>query len=110
MDISSNMAALQVTQAQTARPGKAAPDAPASAAREFEAMFLTQMVDEMLKQVDMGDMGGGQAAETWRYFLAEAFGREMAAEGGAGIARQVEKALAAYGDAAGAQGGREGRG
>nr|WP_274705718.1 rod-binding protein [Salipiger pentaromativorans] len=90
------MAALQVTSAQIAEPGAAAPDAPNSAAREFEAMFLTQMVDEMMKQVDIGDFGGGQAEETWRYFLAEAFGREIAEQGGAGIAASLRGALEAY--------------
>ncbi len=96
MDVKTSMAALQVTGAQIAQPGKVAPDAPSSAAREFEAMFLTQMVDEMLKQVEIGKFGGGQAAEQWRYFLAEAFGKEMAAEGGAGIAQSIDAALSAY--------------
>ncbi|APZ50467.1 hypothetical protein [Salipiger abyssi] len=96
MDIKTSMAALQVTGAQHAQPGAVAPDAPASAAKEFEAMFLTQMVDEMLKQVDIGEFGGGQAEETWRYFLAEAFGREIVEQGGAGISPSLRNALAAY--------------
>jgi len=97
MDVKASMAAVQVTGAVTARPGAAAADAPQSAAREFEAMFLTQMVDEMLKQSDMGDFGGGPGAEQWRYFLAEAFGQEIASQGGAGIAQSIEQALRAYG-------------
>ena len=96
MDIKTNMAALQVTQAQVNQPGKAAPDAPASAAREFEKMYLTQMIDEMLKEVDIGSFGAGQAEEHWRYFLAEATAEQIAAGGGLGLARQVEQALAAY--------------
>lgn len=97
MDVKASMAAMQVTGAVTAKPGAAAPDAAQSAAREFEAMFLTQMVDEMLKQSDMGDFGGGPGAEQFRFFLAEAFGKEIAAQGGAGIAQSVERALRAYG-------------
>ena len=96
MDVKGSMAAMQVTGAVTARPGAAAPDAAQSAAQEFEAMFLTQMVDEMLKQSDMGDFGGGPGAEQWRYFLAEAFGQEIASQGGAGIAQSIEQALRAY--------------
>lgn len=96
MDIPTHMAALQVTGAQTAEPGKAAPDAAQTAAREFEAMFLGQMVNEMLSQVDIGDFGGGQAEEHWRSFMAEAFGRQIAEQGGAGIAASLRGALEAY--------------
>lgn len=96
MDIATNMAALQVTGAQAAEPGKAAPDAAQSAAREFEAMFLSQMVDEMLAQVDIGDFGGGQAEKHWRSFMAEAFGRQIAEQGGAGITASLRGALEAY--------------
>lgn len=103
MDVKASMAALQATAGTVARPGKAAPDAPATAAREFEAMFLTQMVDEMMKNVDIGQFAGGQGAEQWRFFLAQAFGEEIAAQGGAGIAQNVESALRAY--AAGGQRG-----
>ncbi|EAU45415.1 hypothetical protein [Salipiger bermudensis] len=96
MNVSTNMAALQVTGAQVAQPGAAAPDAPNSAIKEFEAMFLTQMVDEMLKQVEIGDFGGGQAEENWRFFLAEAFSREIVDQGGAGLSASLERALSAY--------------
>ncbi|MBP0484585.1 hypothetical protein [Sagittula salina] len=110
MDIRTNMAALQVTQAQHAQPGKVAADAPASAAHEFEKMFLTQMVDEMLKEVDMGDFGAGQAEDAWRYFLAEAFASEIAAQGQGGIAPGIRRALEAYGTTStGVAGKPEGR-
>ena len=103
MDISASMASLQVSLAQRNAPGAAEPSAARSAAEEFEKMFLTQMVDEMMKQVDMGDFGGGQAAEQWRFFLSEAFAGELAREGGLGLAdsltRRVEDATAAYGRA-----------
>lgn len=96
MDISSNMAVLQVTGAQAAEPGRVAPDAALTAAREFEAMFLSQMVGEMLSQVDIGDFGGGQAEEHWRSFMAEAFGKQIAEQGGSGIAASLRGALEAY--------------
>ncbi|WP_163851542.1 rod-binding protein [Pseudooceanicola aestuarii] len=96
MDIKTAMAALQVTQAQQAQPGAAAPDAPSSAAREFEKMYLTQMFDEMLKEVDIGSLGAGTAEEHWRYFLAEATAEQLAAQGGIGLAQQVGRALDAY--------------
>ncbi|WP_375689977.1 hypothetical protein [Pseudooceanicola sp. LIPI14-2-Ac024] len=96
MDVKASMAALQATHTMINQPGAIARDAPASAAREFEAMFLTQMVDEMMKNVDMGDFGGGPGADQFRFFLSEAFAKEISAQGGAGIAQSVEAALRAY--------------
>ena len=81
----------------------AAPPAPPAAqtpspdtAREFEAAFLTQTVDEMLKTVKIGMFGGGHAEETWRSFLARAVADQIAAEGSTGIARSVGRAMDAY--------------
>ena len=65
-------------------------------AREFEAVFLSQAVEEMLKNVDIGSFGGGHAEETWRSFLARAYAEELAAQGTTGIARGVESTIAAY--------------
>ena len=96
MDVSTNMAALQVTGAQVAQPGAAAPDAPNSAIKEFEAMFLTQMVDEMLSTVDIGSFGGGHAEQTWRSFLSNAIGESIAAQNSTGIARSIETAMQRY--------------
>ncbi|SDF34522.1 rod-binding protein [Limimaricola pyoseonensis] len=66
-------------------------------AREFEAMFLAQTVDEMLKSVDLGGIGGGHATEQWRSFLARAFADEMAAQGTTGIAQNIQRAIDQYG-------------
>lgn len=104
MDIGSRMAAQQVTAAMQARPGAAALDAAQSAAREFEAVFLGQAVEDMLKSVDIGEFGGGHAEETWRSFLAKAVADEMARKGTTGVAQSVEATIAAY------QAGMAGRG
>lgn len=65
-------------------------------ARKFEAMFLGQMVDEMLATVDLGDFGGGHAEETWRSFLSDAIGRSIAEQNSTGIARSIEAAIQRY--------------
>ncbi|MGR3322015.1 MAG: rod-binding protein [Pseudooceanicola sp.] len=96
MDIKTSMAALQVSQVQHAQSGALPPGAPASAAREFEAMFLTEMVDEMLQQAKITDFGGGAGEDQWRFFLAEAFAGQIAEQGGTGIAQSIERALGAY--------------
>ena len=66
-------------------------------AREFEAVFLTQAIDEMLKTVNIGSMGGGHAEETWRGFLAKSIADEIAQSGVTNISNGVTTAISAYG-------------
>ncbi|KAF0674640.1 rod-binding protein [Profundibacterium mesophilum] len=70
-------------------------------AREFEAVFLTQAVEQMMSNVDIGSFGGGDAEKTWRGFLARAVADEIAAQGRTGIAQSVGVAMSAYGTAKG---------
>ncbi len=72
------------------------PDAGKDTAKEFEAVFLTQAVEEMMKTIDLGSFGGGHAEETWRSFLARAFADQIAGQGGTGISQSVESTIAAY--------------
>ncbi|WP_206615102.1 hypothetical protein [Mesobaculum littorinae] len=90
-----------LTATAQARPATAArPAAGADAvARDFESVFLTQAVEEMMKSVDLGEFAGGQAAETWRSFLARAVADEIAGQGRTGIAQSVQSKIAAYGPA-----------
>lgn len=78
--------------------GPAAGDAAkrAAAARDFEAVFLTQMVDQMMKTVKLGNMDGGHAQDIWRSFLAHAIAKEIADTGTTGIAQSVDGAMKAY--------------
>lgn len=57
-----------------------------TAAREFEAMFLTQSFEQSFKTLPQSAFGGGHAGETWRHFLAKAIADEVSAGGGTGIA------------------------
>lgn len=80
-------------------PGSAAPalahSAPsraqaAKAAQEFEAVFLSQMLQPMFDGVKTdGTFGGGFAEEIYRGLMLENIGREMAASGGIGLADAV---------------------
>lgn len=69
----------------------------AQSAREFEAMFLGQMVDEILSTVNIGEFGGGHAEETWRSFLSNAIGKSIADQNSTGIAKGIESAMQRYG-------------
>jgi peptidoglycan hydrolase FlgJ len=69
---------------------------PSQSAVDFEAMFLGQMVDEMLSTVNLGDFGGGHAEETWRSFLSDAIGRSIAEQNTTGIAGRIDTAIQRY--------------
>ena len=64
------------------------------AAREFEAEFLSQMLESMFKGIRTdGPFGGGHAEEMMRSFMLQEYGKVMAANGGVGIADAVKREL-----------------
>ncbi len=65
-------------------------------AKKFESMFLSQVIDEMTKTVDLGSFGGGSAGEKWRSFLSNAIADEIAQQGTTGIAHNIETAINNY--------------
>lgn len=69
---------------------------PAEAAKAFEAVFLSQFVDGMLKSTSASAFGGQQQAEMWRSFMAEALAEELVEQGGLGLASNVEQQITAY--------------
>jgi len=63
-------------------------------AKDFEAMFLGQMLEPMFAGIKSeGPTGGGHAEETWRSFLVQEFGNSIAKNGGVGIAKMIETQL-----------------
>ncbi len=72
------------------------PDEAKESARKFEAMFLSQVVEEMIKTVDIGEFGGGDAEEKWRSFLAGAVADQIAQQGSTGISQSIEMAINRY--------------
>ncbi len=66
-------------------------------AREFEAAFLAQSVDQMLKTANSETFGGGHAEEMWRSFLANAVANQIADTASTGISAQIRAAIDAYG-------------
>ena len=60
------------------------------AAQEFEAVFLSQMVQQMnIGLKSDGVFGGGFAEQTYRSLMYQEVGRQMAQTGGVGIADAV---------------------
>ena len=67
------------------------PDAAQEAAKGFESVFLTQLVDSMFAGLETsGYFGGGNAEKLWRGFLVEHIAEAFAERGGVGIADAVK--------------------
>jgi Rod binding domain-containing protein len=65
------------------------------AARDFEAMTIGQMLQPMFDTVDSshGAFGGGEGEAAWKPMLVDAIGKQMAANGGLGLATPVFQAM-----------------
>lgn len=61
---------------------------------EFEAVFLSQMLEHMFTATEVDPpFGGGHAEETWRSLMNQEYGRAIARAGGVGIADHVYKTI-----------------
>ncbi len=59
-------------------------------AQEFEAFFLTQMLESMYSGMEPDTMfGGGQSEKIFRSFMLDEYGQMMAKNGGVGIADNI---------------------
>ncbi len=93
--------------AELARPGnpkdviaRLSTDDVSEVAQEFEAVFLSTMMEHMFAGVETdGPFGGGSAERTWRSFLIEEYGSSMARSGGIGIADDIARELLALQEA-----------
>jgi peptidoglycan hydrolase FlgJ len=64
-----------------------------AAAKEFEAMFMSEMFNHMFEGVDTGSAfgGGGQGEKMFRSMLIQEYGKTMAKGKGIGISDQIQK-------------------
>jgi peptidoglycan hydrolase FlgJ len=93
-----NIGDLAVSQAQ--KPGnfklhgKASLETIDKNAKDFESMFMTQMLQPMFEGLGVDPMfGGGHGEETMRSFLIQEYGKAMSASGHLGIAAKVKDAM-----------------
>lgn len=75
-------------------PGKSQDSA--AVARDFEVLFMSQVVGQMLQTIDFGKMNGGFGEEMWRSFLANSIAEKIVDKSGIGLARNIEEMLNAY--------------
>lgn len=63
-------------------------------AQEFEASFLSIMLQEMFDEVEVGaPFGGGEGEQMFKSFLSEAMAKQMAKAGGIGLSDTVAKEM-----------------
>ena len=72
------------------------PTASEDLGQEFEAVFVTQFVDEMMKTVPQAAFGSEKQAEMWRSFMSEALAQALVEQGGVGLATPVQDMINAY--------------
>lgn len=65
-----------------------------TAAQDFEAFFLTRMMESMFDGISTdGPFGGGNAEKMYRSLLLDEYGKEMAKLGGIGVQDQVMRTI-----------------
>lgn len=94
-DLAAVASAKLAATAPAAKPSHAHdPKSIDKAAQDFEAEFLSQMLESMFKGIKTdGPFGGGHAEEMMRSFMLQEYGKVMAASGGVGIADAVKREL-----------------
>jgi Rod binding domain-containing protein len=63
-------------------------------AKDFEAAFIGQMLNHMFEGVDApAPFGGGHGEDAFKSFLTEAVAKQMAANGGVGLADDLRRQM-----------------
>ncbi len=67
-----------------------------AAAQQFEGVFLSQMLGQMFNGIETDQMfGGGAGEKMFRSLMIDEYGKEMAANGGIGLAKPILNQLLA---------------
>lgn len=65
-----------------------------AAAQEFEAQFISQMLENMFSTVDTNPvLGGGEGEDAYKTLLVDEYGKLLARAGGIGVADHVKREL-----------------
>ena len=71
------------------------PDQIRATAEEFEAVFLAQMVEQMMGESTQSAFGGGPGEAAFRSMLNEEYAKVMAKAGGVGLADALAREMLA---------------
>ena len=65
-----------------------------AAAQDFEAMFLSQMMNYMFSSLKTdGPFGGGKGEEVFRSLMVDEYGKQIANAGGLGLSDDLTQAM-----------------
>lgn len=66
-----------------------------AAAKDFEAVFLTEMLRPMFEEINKPDpiFGGGKGEEVFSKMMIDEYGKKMVANGGIGLAHYVREEM-----------------
>ncbi|HUO99307.1 MAG TPA: rod-binding protein [Rhizomicrobium sp.] len=92
-DVATTFAASRFAPAQV--PHAAANAAAAKkAAQDFESVFLSQMLGSMFEGISTDPpFGGGQGEEVFRSLMIDEYGKQIASQGGIGLADSITREL-----------------
>lgn len=83
---------IAMMRAKQASPDQA--DKTKAAAKDFEAVFISQMMSHMFEGVETDPVfGGGQGEDMFRSMLVQEYGKQMAQGQGIGISDQLQKMM-----------------
>lgn len=84
------------TKAATASLGANKLQAIDKASKEFEGMFISEMLNHMFEGIEVDpEFGGGHGEEMFRSMLVQEYGKQIAQGPGIGIASKVKEAMIA---------------
>ncbi len=92
------LALINASQNDTVKAAKklsaADQDKVAEAAKEFEAVFITEMMKPMFEGIETAaPFGGGKGEEIFRGFMLQEYGKMVAETGSVGIAAHVKQEM-----------------
>jgi Rod binding domain-containing protein len=87
------MTAIQAAQIR-APAANGSPETVKAKAQEFEGVFIAQMLGQMFDGVSTdGPFGGGQGEQMFRSLMMDEYGKQIAKQGGIGIADSITREL-----------------
>jgi Rod binding domain-containing protein len=79
------------------RSNEAPGDRTRTQANDFEAMFLSSMMQHMFTDIgDEGPLGNAKGVGVWRSMLTDQYAKAFVKAGGIGVANQIYKSLMAH--------------
>ena len=92
--LQTDAALLQVRQTPELRKGHYTKEQAHKVSTDFEAVFLSQMLQPMFQGTEAEEpFGGGSSEEMWRSLQLDEYGKALAQSGGIGLADQVMRQM-----------------